>query len=116
MKTIKSALELLAFLQVLFIIYGVCGAYEQDYITAMQLVKYLLLFGSAIAVNVLGIKALTAAAKMKNHEFFISDCNRLKRLAMLVRFNCLFKHTTSGIKCQSPKNEQERPTKRFTDK
>lgn len=116
MKTIKSALEFLAFLQVLFIIYGVCGAYEQDYITALQLVKYLLLFGSALAVNVLGIKALTAAAKMKNREFFISDCNRLKRLAMLVRFNCLFKHTTTGAKCQCPKNKQKCPVKRFADK
>lgn len=116
MKHIKSALEFLAFLQVLFIIYGVCGAYEQDYITALQLVKYLLLFGSALAVNVLGIKALTAAAKMKNREFFISDCNRRKRLAMLVRFNRLFKHTTIEAKCQCPKNEQKRPVKRFTDK
>ncbi|MGN0599377.1 MAG: hypothetical protein ACI4JK_05725 [Oscillospiraceae bacterium] len=116
MKHIKSALEFLAFLQVLFIIYGVCGAYEQDYITALQLVKYLSLFGSALAVNILSIKALTAAAKMKNREFFISDCNRLKRLVMPVRFDYLIKHTTSGAKCQCPKNEQKRPIKRFADK
>lgn len=116
MKHLKSALELLAFLQVLFMIYGVCGAYEQDYITALQLVKYLLLFGSALAVNVLGIKALTAAAKMKNREFFISDCNRRKRLVMPVRFDHLIKHTTSGSKCQYSKNEQKRPVKRFSNK
>lgn len=116
MKHIKNSLEFLAFLQVLLMIYGVCGAYEQDYITALQLVKYLLLFGLALAVNVLGIKALTAAAKMKNREFFISDCNRLKRLVMPVRFDHLIKHTTPGAKCQCPKNEQKCPVRRFVIK
>ena len=65
MKHIKTALEFLAFLQVLFIIYGVCGAYEQNYITAVTFIKYLFLFGSALAVNILSIKALTAASEKR---------------------------------------------------
>ena len=82
MKHIKSLLEFLAFIQVLFMIYGVCGSYEQGCIDDLEFLKYLLLFGSALTVNILGIKALTAAIESKNDQFTKSDNNRLKSSAM----------------------------------
>lgn len=65
MKHIKHTLELLAVLEVLFLIYGVCGAYEQDCITFTQMIKYLILFGFALAVNVWIVKKLTAASEKR---------------------------------------------------
>ncbi len=100
MKHIKSILEFLAFLQVLFIIYGVCGAYEQNYIDELQLLKYLLLFCLTLAVNILGIKAMTVATKIKNRDFFKIVCNRR------VRFDYHIKNNTKTLKCQSPKTHR----------
>lgn len=116
MKHIKHTLELLAVLEVLFLIYGVCGAYEQDCITFTQMIKYLILFGSALAVNVWIVKKLTAAAETKNRKFSRSECNRLKRLVMPVRFDYLIHHTTLGAKCQHSENEQKRSVRRFSNK
>lgn len=82
MKYIKSLLEYLAFIQVLFMIYGLCGSYEQGYIDTLELLKYLLLFGMALTVNILGVKALTAAIRSTNDQFKKSDNNRLKSSAM----------------------------------
>lgn len=107
MKLIKPILEFLAFLQVLLIIYGVCGAYEQNYIDELQLLKYLLLFCLTLAVNILGIKAMTVATKIKNRDFFKFVYNRPKRLVKLVKkFNHLYKHNTKTLKCQSPKTHR----------
>ena len=108
MKHIKNVLELLAVLEVLFLIYGVCGAYEQDCITFTQMIKYLILFGSALAVNVWIVKKLTAASETKNREFLRSERNRPKRVVMPVRFDYLIHHTTLGAKCQHSENEQKR--------
>lgn len=116
MKYIKSALEFLAFLQVLFIIYGVCGAYEQDFINELQLIKYLLLFGLALTVNVLGVKALTAASKIKNLNFFESACNRPKCSVMPVRFDYHNKHTINRRFCQCPKCEQKCAVRHFVSR
>ena len=116
MKIIKSFTELLAVLEVLFLIYGVCGAYEQDCITFTQMIKYLILFGSALAVNVWIVKKLTAAAETKNREFLRSERNRPKRLVMPVRFDYLIHHTTLGAKCQHSENEQKRSVRRFSNK
>lgn len=116
MKHIKNALELLAVLEVFFLIYGVCGAYEQDCITFTQMIKYLILFGSALAVNVWIVKKLTAATETKNREFLRSERNRPKRLVMPVRFDYLIHHTILGAKCQHSENEQKRSVRRFSNK
>ena len=76
MKHIKSLLELTAYLQVIFAIYGICGAYEQNYIDGLQLAEYLLVFCITLTVNIIGIKALTAAIRLKNRKFTKSDNNR----------------------------------------
>ncbi len=76
MKHIKSLLELTAFLQVIFAIYGICGAYEQNYIDGLQLAEYLLVFCMTLTTNIIGIKALTAAIRLKNRKFTKSDNNR----------------------------------------
>ena len=76
MKHTKSLLELTAFLQVPFAIYGICGAYEQNYIDGLQLVKYLLVFCITLTANIIGIKALTAAIGSKNDQFKKPESNR----------------------------------------
>ena len=76
MKHIKSLLEFTAFLQVIFAIYGICGAYEQNYIDGLQLAEYLLVFCMTLTTNIIGIKALTAAIRLKNRKFTKSDNNR----------------------------------------
>ncbi len=68
MVKIKSALELLAFLQVIFAIYGICGAYEQNYIDDLQFAEYLLIFIATLTVNIIAIKALTAAIESTNYH------------------------------------------------
>lgn len=78
MKLLKSALELLAFLQVIFAIYGICGAYEQNYIDGMQFAEYLLIFCITLTVNIIAIKVLTAAIELKNDQFKKSESNRTK--------------------------------------
>ncbi len=76
MKHIKSLLELTAFLQVIFAIYGICGAYEQNYIDGLQLAEYLLVFCMTLTVNIIGIKALTAAIGSANDQFKKPESNR----------------------------------------
>lgn len=76
MKHIKSILDLLAFLQVLFAIYGICGAYEQNYINGLRFAECLLIFCITMTANIIGIKALTAAIRLKNRKFTKSDNNR----------------------------------------
>ena len=76
MKHIKSLLEFTAFLQVIFAIYGICGAYEQNYTDGLQLAEYLLVFCMTLTTNIIGIKALTAAIRLKNRKFTKSDNNR----------------------------------------
>lgn len=76
MKHIKSLLEFTAFLQVIFAIYGICGAYEQNYINDLQLVKYLLVFCITLTANIIGIKALTAAIGSTNDQFKKPESNR----------------------------------------
>lgn len=76
MKHIKSLLEFTAFLQVIFAIYGICGAYEQNYIDGLQLAEYLLIFCMTLTVNIIGIKALTAAIGSKNDQFKKPESNR----------------------------------------
>ena len=78
MKHIKSALELLAFLQVIFAIYGICGAYEQNYIDGLQFAEYLLIFIATLTVNIIAIKVLTAAIESTNYQFKKSESNRTK--------------------------------------
>lgn len=76
MKHIKSLLELTVFLQVLFAIYGICGAYEQNYIDSVQLAEYLFIFCITLTINIIGIKALTAAIGLKNDQFKKPESNR----------------------------------------
>lgn len=76
MKYIKSLLELTAFLQVIFAIYGICGAYEQNYIDGLQLAEYLFIFCITLTVNIIVIKVLTAAIESTNDQFKKSESNR----------------------------------------
>lgn len=93
MKHIKSLLELLAFLQVIFAIYGICGAYEQNYIDGLQLAEYLLIFCITLTVNIIGIKVLTAAIRLKNRKFTKSDNNR-PEYNSFVKLNYITNDTT----------------------
>ena len=95
MKYIKALLEYLAFIQVLFMIYGLCGSYEQGFIDDLEFLKYLLLSGSALIVNILGIKAMTAAIRSKNRKFKKSDNNRHVKSVKLVRLNHTIKDSTN---------------------
>lgn len=90
MKHIKSLLELLAFLQVIF---AICGAYEQNYINGLQLAEYLLVFCMTLTVNIIGIKALTAAIRLKNRKFTKSDNNR-PEYNSVVKLNYITNDTT----------------------
>lgn len=93
MKHIKSLLEFLAFLQVIFAIYGICGAYEQNYIDGLQLAEYLFVFCITLTVNIIGIKALTAAIRLKNRKFTKSDNNR-PEYNSVVKLNYITNDTT----------------------
>lgn len=93
MKHIKPLLEFTAFLQVIFAIYGICGAYEQNYIDGLQLAEYLFIFCITLAVNIIVIKVLTAAIRLKNRKFTKSDNNR-PEYNSVVKLNCIINDTT----------------------
>lgn len=76
MELLKPLLELTAFLQVIFAIYGICGAYEQNYIDGLQLAEYLFIFCITLTVNIIFIKVLTAAIESTNDQFKKSESNR----------------------------------------
>lgn len=78
MKHMRALLEFTAFLQVIYAIYGICGAYEQNIIDGLQLAEYLLIFCITLIANIACIKALTAAIESKNDQFRKFESNRSK--------------------------------------
>lgn len=83
MKHLKPILEATQFLIALYLIYGVCGSYEQGITTGTQFIKQLLITSIILAVINLVKKALTAVIRNKKYEFLKSKNNRRQIFDML---------------------------------
>ena len=69
MKRAADFLRLFAMLLFMFIIYGVGGAFESGLITLLQLLKYVLLFGSGVVYSLFWAKRMTAvSASNRRHK------------------------------------------------
>ncbi len=72
MKRLEAILEGIQILEFLYIVYGVCGAYEQELTTGTQFIARLLTACTILAVTTGILKVLEAVRKNKKNHFLKS--------------------------------------------